>query len=53
MVGREKNGAAARPPWYRSQTLRWALMASFVFWVLVYRLGGEVSQLPEFVYVNF
>jgi hypothetical protein len=33
--------------------LRWSMMAAAIFWVLVYRLGSEAGNLPEFVYVNF
>ena len=33
--------------------LRWSIMIAMVFWTLVYRLGLDKAQLPEFVYVNF
>lgn len=35
------------------KTLRWSLMVAAIFWMIVYRLGSETSNLPEFVYVNF
>ena len=35
------------------QLLRWSLMAAAVFWTLLFRVGMEVADIPEFVYVNF
>jgi hypothetical protein len=30
-----------------------SVMTAFIFWTLLYRLGSEVADLPNFVYVNF
>ena len=33
--------------------LWFSVMTAFIFWTLLYRLGSEVADLPNFVYVNF
>jgi hypothetical protein len=43
-------------PLSRSQLwtiLKWSLMWSAIFWMIVFRLSQQVVRLPEFVYVNF
>ena len=33
--------------------LKWSVMLMSLFWTIVYQLGSTVSDLPDFVYVNF
>ena len=33
--------------------LKWSLMTSALFWILVYHLSQSARRVPEFVYVNF
>lgn len=33
--------------------LKWSLMASGIFWMVVFRLSEQGLKLPDFVYVNF
>lgn len=44
---------AALPTRAKWKLLRWSIMIAMIFWMLVYRLGMENAQLPEFEYVNF
>ncbi len=37
----------------RLKLLRWSLMAAAVFWTLLFRMGMQAAEVPEFVYVNF
>ena len=33
--------------------LKWYAMCALLFWVQVYRFSLKMSDLPDFVYVNF
>lgn len=33
--------------------VKWSLMSSAVFWMIIYRLSQLAVRMPEFVYVNF
>jgi len=52
MVVNETDPRAARHA-RRVTIVKWALMLTAVFWVLVYRAAEEDQGVPEFVYVNF
>jgi len=50
-MGLIRNLTALDPTWWK--VLRWSLMVAAIFWMLVYRLGSDTNNLPDFVYVNF
>jgi hypothetical protein len=33
--------------------VKWSLMLSSLFWMIVYHLSQQAVRLPDFVYVNF
>jgi hypothetical protein len=33
--------------------VKWAMMAVFIFWTLVYQLSQQGSEMAGFVYANF